>query len=224
MSHESVTSLFVSCWALLALAGCSKEETKAAPAASASASATTAPTTTPSAPASASAAPSAAASAAPATPAHDCPKDAPGLGTFAKPCEAKGTARMMEVAWTGKTDEKGPHFRVTNKSKDVILYGKIGVYFYDKAGKQLEVKDSSGAKKPFHTCSGNMFSGVMKAGEKAVLTFSCVPKTVVPDDVAAIEAEMPMVGFADATEKKNDWYWQNPELVPDARKKGGGKK
>jgi hypothetical protein len=205
------------------LFGCSKEETKSNAAASASApasaaSASTAPSATP--------APSATASAAPSRPAHECPKDSTGDATFTKPCEAKGKARMMEVAWTGKTDEKGPHFSVTNKSTSVILYGKVAVYFYDKAGKQLEVKDTSSSTPktlPFHTCSGNMFGGVMKAGEKAVLMFSCVKKDIVPEGTAAIEAEMPMVGFADATdEKKVEWYWRNSELAPEARKKGGG--
>lgn len=134
---------------------------------------------------------------------------------------------MMEVTWTGKTDDKGPHFRVQNKSAEVITYGKIAVYFYDKAGKQLEAKDTTSATPkaaPYHTCAGNMFGGVMKAGEKAVLTFSCVKKEHVPEGTAAIEAEMPVVGFADATEKKIEYYWRNEELIPEARKKGGAKK
>ena len=57
----------------------------------------------------------------------------------------------------------------------------------------------------------------------AVLTFSCVPKKVVPDGAAAIEAEMQVVGFADATEKKIDFYWRNADLTPNARPKGGVK-
>lgn len=208
----------VSLTALLTVCGCSKDETKTTAAPSASASAVA------SAPVSASAPVPSATPPPPATPVHDCPKDSTGLATFSKPCEAKGPARMMEVTWTGKTDEKGPHFRVINKAADVILYGKIAVYFYDKAGKQLEVKDGSGKATPFHTCAGNMFGGVMKAAEKAVLTFSCVKKEHVPEGTAAVEAEMPMVGFADATEKKADWYWRNNDLTPDVRKKGGVKK
>jgi hypothetical protein len=34
---------------------------------------------------------------------------------------------------------------------------------------------------------------------------------------------MQMVGFADASEKKNEYYWRNPELTPDTRPKGGVK-
>jgi hypothetical protein len=129
---------------------------------------------------------------------------------------------MMLSKWT-KTGDTGPSFAITNKSQMVILYGKIAVYFYDKTGKQLDVKDESetpATTKPYNTCSGTFFQGVMKAGESATLTFSCVPKKVIPDGTATIEGEMQMVGFADATEKKIDFYWKNGDLTPDARKKG----
>jgi hypothetical protein len=50
-----------------------------------------------------------------------------------------------------------------------------------------------------------------------------VPKTVVPDGTVTVEAEMQMVGFADASQKKIDFYWRNSDLAPDARPKGGVK-
>ena len=62
-----------------------------------------------------------------------------------------------------------------------------------------------------------------KAAEKAVLTFSCVDKKHVPEGTAAIEAAMLGVGFADASEKKVDFYWRNDDLSPEARRKGGVK-
>ncbi len=127
----------------------------------------------------------------------------------------------MTIEWTKKTDDKGPHFAVTNKSSSVILYGRVTAYFYDKAGKQLEVKDSSGKTHPHIGCGGNIFGGVMKVNEKAVLTFSCIKKEHVPEGTAAIEAEISMVGFADSTEQKSEFYWQNEDLVPKERKKGG---
>ena len=132
---------------------------------------------------------------------------------------------MMDVKWK-KTDDKGPSFAITNKSKLVIVYGKIAVYFYDKSGKQIELKDDSETPpktKPFRTCFGNFFQGVMKPAESAVLTFSCVPKKVIPDGTATIEGEMQMVGFADASEKKSEYYWKNGDLTPDVRPKGGVK-
>jgi hypothetical protein len=163
-------------------------------------------------------------SAAPLPNRTDCPKDSEGPGTVDQPCAGKGGARMMEARWTGKTDDKGPFFAITNKSPSTILYGKIVVYFYDSAGKQLEVKDASGKAMPYVVCAGaNLFSGVMKPAEKATMQFSCVPKSIVPEGATAIEGELLTVGFADADGKKNDFYWSNKDLTPDARPKGGVK-
>jgi hypothetical protein len=199
----------------IAIFGCSKEETKSAPPAASVVA-------TPSAQPTASSAPSAVASAAP-EPHHDCPENSSGIGSFTKPCEAKGKERLMKAKWT-KTDDKGPNFSIKNLGKTTIVYGKIAVYFYDKGGKQLDLKDESETPpkiSPYLTCSGNIFQGVMKPGESATLTFSCVPKNVIPESTAAIEAEMQTVGFADETGKKIDYYWRNADLTPNARPKGG---
>ena len=129
---------------------------------------------------------------------------------------------MMDVKWT-KTGDSGPSFAVTNKSPLVIVWGKIAVYFYDKAGKQLDVKDDSASPaktRPYHTCSGQFFGGVMNPKEREVLTFSCVPKRVVPDGTASIEAEMQMVGFADASGKRSTSTGATAILAPDSRAKG----
>jgi hypothetical protein len=134
----------------------------------------------------------------------------------------KGPARMMVATYTGKSDDKGPFFNVKNTSPLTILYGKIDVYFYDKSGKQLDVKGDDGKTKPYQPCSGaNVFGGVVKPNESYKIQFSCVPKSAVPDGATALEGEVTLVGFADATEKKNDFYWKNDDLVPDQRKKGG---
>jgi hypothetical protein len=205
----------------LGVFGCSKAET---PSPTSAPSATASTTAMPSAAASAIASASPVASAAP-EPQHDCPANSNGAGSFTKPCEAKGASRLMKVKWT-KTDDKGPSFSIKNIGQTTILYGRIAVYFYDKSGKQLDVTDDSETPpktKPFHTCSGSFFQGVMKPAENAVLTFSCVPKKVVPDATATIEAEMQMVGFADSTEKKIDFYWRNSDLTPNVRPKGGVK-
>lgn len=227
-------TLAVTMGASTAISGCSKDSptpgassgaASAAPSASAAAPSMPSASAAAAAPSSApSAAPSASAAAAPVP--RDCPKGSAGDGTSDKPCTAKGTARLMEVTWTGKNDEKGPQFRVVNKSTLPILYGKIAVFFYDKTGRRLELQDTNSTPPkpvPYRTCSGNIFGGVMKPGEKAVITFSCVRADHVPEGTTAMEAEMQTVGFADATEKKNDFYWTNPDLVWDTRKKGGGK-
>ena len=74
------------------------------------------------------------------------------------------------------------------------------------------------------TCGGDIFAGPMKAGEKAFLNFSCIPKDVVPEDAAAIEGELEIVGFTGKESKKADTYWKNEDLVPKDRPKGGIKK
>jgi hypothetical protein len=197
--------------------GCSNEQNTPGAAASSSATAVTSSAPSPSA---AAPAPSA---SAPGKPRDDCPAGSSGEGTLAKPCTANGTARLMEAIWNGKMTDADPSFKVTNKSKLVILYGRIAVYFYDKAGKQLEVKDAGGKPHPNQQCLGNLFSGVMNPGEKATMTFSCVKKQNVPDGTAFMEAEMQTVGFADASGKKSEFYWQNNDLAPDVRPKGGSK-
>lgn len=202
---------------MVAVCACSKEP---APAPSPAPSASAAATTSASAVTSATPAPTAA-----PEPPHDCPQNSAGVGSFAKPCDAKGSERIMKVKWK-KTDDKGPNFSIKNVGKTTILYGKVAVYFYDKSGKQLELKDESqtpAQMRPYLTCAGNIFQGVMKPAESATLTFSCVPKSAIPDGTSTIEAEMPMVGFADPTEKKIDFYWRNTDLTPNQRAKGGVK-
>jgi hypothetical protein len=159
-------------------------------------------------------------SAPPPEPRKDCPEGSSGEGSFNKPCEADGTARAMDVKWTGKLTDTGPSFRVHNTSKVDIIYGKMAAYFYDKAGKQLRVKDEGASDKtePAQWCAGKIFEGPMKADEKAVITFSCVKKEHVPEGTDAIQAEMQMVGFT-KDGKTTEFYWRNSELTPDERPK-----
>jgi hypothetical protein len=193
-------------------AGCEEEPAPAGkPAAS---SAPAAPAVT------APAKPSAPVASAAPEPKHDCPENSTGDGSFNKPCEAKGTERLMEVKWTGKMTDTGPSFRVTNKAKLPIVYGRMAAYFYDKAGKQLKLKGSDGKESPMQWCAGKIFQGPMKVAEKAVITFSCVNKGHVPEGTAAVEAEMQMVGFTDDEGKQTSFYWRNKDLTPDERPKG----
>lgn len=152
-------------------------------------------------------------------PSHPCPDGTEGEGTLKSPCVAKGTTRIMDAVWTGKIDDKGPSFKVTNNAKLEVLYGNIVVYFYDKDGKQLEVPGEKPLPKV--NCAGNIFAGPMKPAEKATITFSCVKKSHVPEGATAIEAEMKTVGFTSKEGKRSDTYWRNEDLVPDERPKGG---
>ena len=114
------------------LLGC-EEEAKEAPAAK------------PSAKVAAVAPPPAPSAEPPAKLRDDCPKGSSGVGTTDKPCLGSGDSRMMEVAYTGKTTDQGPKFSIVNKADQQILFGALYVYFYDKAGKQLQV---TGGEKP----------------------------------------------------------------------------
>jgi hypothetical protein len=151
---------------------------------------------------------------------EDCPEGSSGIGTMSDPCTAKGDSRMMEVKYSGKTTDEGPKFSVTNKSKKPILYGSLAAYFYDKAGKQLQVT-ANGDPRPKQLCSGNIFAGAVKPDEKIYVFFSCVKKDHVPEGTATIEAEVKTVGFADDAGSQSEFFWSNPELVPDERPKGG---
>src|SRR3954470_22583594 len=108
------------------LVGCEEEAEKKPPAAKPSAAA---PVVAP---------PPAPSAEPPAKLRDDCPKGSSGVGTSAKPCLASGDSRMMEVAYTGKTTDEGPKFSIVNKADQQILFGSLAVYFYDKAGKQLQ--------------------------------------------------------------------------------------
>ena len=73
---------------------------------------------------------------------------------------------------------------------------------------------------------GRTLRGSLKSLNPTSITSPAAPwtkKAIVPADAKFIEAEMQTVGFADATEKKSEFYWRNNDLVPDARPKGGVK-
>jgi hypothetical protein len=152
-------------------------------------------------------------------PVHPCPERSSGKGTFDDPCKSTGKTRMMDVSWNKKIDEKGPTFKIINNAKLEVLYGKIVVYFYDKAGKLIEIAGGDKPRKRV-TCAGNIFGGPVKPGEKIFMNFSCTKKDDVPKGAVNIEGEITVVGFTDA-EGKNDTYWRNDDLAPEDRPKGG---
>jgi hypothetical protein len=193
------------------LVGCEQEATKtAAP----SASKTPPVASTPPEIASAPAAP-----AVEKKPVHPCPEGSTGKGTFEEPCRATGKKRIMDASWNKKIGDKGPTFKIINKAKLEILYGKIVVYFYDKAGKQIDVSVGDKPRRRL-TCAGDIFAGPVKPGEKVFLNFSCAKKEDVPKSAKDIEAEIQTVGFTDDA-GKNDTYWRNDDLAPEERPKGG---
>ena len=187
------------------LSGCEEEVKKEPPAPKASAS--VAPVAPPPAPV-----------AQPPKLRDDCPEGSSGVGTQAEPCLGKGDSRMMEVTYTGKTTDEGPKFSIVNKSKNPILFGSLVAYFYDKSGKQLEVT-ADGKPRPMQVCSGRIFAGAVKPGEKIFMFFSCVKKAHIPEGTAAIQAEVKTVGFTDDAGRESIFYWSNPDLAPEKRPK-----
>ena len=212
MSLAVPSSRFMSTLALAALLFACEEEAKKEP-----------PAPKPSASAVATVAPPPAPPPAPPKPRDDCPDGSSGVGTLAEPCMGKGDSRMMEVTYTGKTTDEGPKFSIVNKSKLPILFGSLVAYFYDKAGKQLEVT-ADGKPRPMQLCSGRIFAGAVKPGEKIFMFFSCVKKAQVPDGSAAIQAEVKTVGFTDDAGRESVFYWSNPDLAPEKRPKAKAKK
>lgn len=189
------------------LLGCEEEKKEAPPAPSATAAAAPTPTPAPTPP-------------PPPKPREDCPEGSKGIGTSGEPCLGSGATRMMEVTWSGKTTEEGPKFKVVNKTKKSILFGSVAAFFYDKKGKQLQVK-ANDKPRPMQLCSGNIFAGAVKPEETIWVFFSCVKKEHIPEGTDAIEAEIRTVGFSDEEGTKNEYYWSNADLIPDERPKGG---
>ncbi|HKO46295.1 MAG TPA: hypothetical protein VJV79_01145 [Polyangiaceae bacterium] len=196
------------------LSGC-EEEAKKEPAAPKPSAAV--------APVVASVAPAPTPSAQPPKLRDDCPEASSGVGTLAEPCLAKGDSRMMAVTYTGKTTDEGPKFSIVNKSKNPILFGSLAAYFYDKAGKQLEVT-ADGKPRPMQPCSGRIFAGAVKPGEKIFMFFSCVKKAHIPEGTVSIQAEVKTVGFTDDAGRESVFYWSNPELAPEKRPLAKAKK
>ncbi|MEI9952708.1 MAG: hypothetical protein WDO74_27935 [Pseudomonadota bacterium] len=209
MSLAIQSSKLLSILALATLFGCEEEAKKEPPAPKPTASV-------------AAVAPPPAPVAQPPKLRDDCPDGSSGVGTLAEPCLGKGDSRVMEVMYTGKTTDEGPKFSIVNTSKNPILFGSLVAYFYDKAGKQLEVT-ADGKPRPMQVCSGRIFAGAVKPGEKIFMFFSCVKKAHVPEGTATIQAEIKTVGFTDEAGRESLYYWSNPELAPDKRAKSDHK-
>jgi len=210
MARRMVRGLGIAGLGVCLLACGNKSTSEAAPAA------TSPPPPTVSAPATATAP---VATVVEKKPARPCPDRSAGVGTLDDPCKATGKTRIMDVTAGKKVGDKGPTFKIVNNAKDQIQYGKIVVYFYDKAGKQM---DLGGGDKPRRklSCAGNIFGGPVKPAEKIFVNFSCVKKEDVPKGATTIEGEVQTVGFTDES-GQIDSYWRNDDLVPDNRPKGG---
>ena len=92
-----------------------------------------------------SAAPTAATASASAAAAGKCePLGCKGEGTFFKKCDCKGkdvkSPFAIKVSGGYSDFFKQPEFEVTNTTDKPIHWGSAAVYYYDKAGEQLETQ------------------------------------------------------------------------------------
>ena len=173
----------------------------------------------PGASASASAAPSASV-AAPAGTGGVCPPNSSGKGTAEEPC--KGTGRVLEAKWTGKNNKKSV-FSVTNKLKSKVDFVQASIYYYDAAGKQLEIPNKDNPKYPHKSASpsGGLFTIGPGETKEIELGFTV---DLIPKATKSIELEFNKVGWVSSDPNaKDDVYWENSALAPENRPMGANK-
>jgi hypothetical protein len=146
---------------------------------------------------------------------------AKGTGSVDEPCEFEG--EILKLKNTGKKDSIGRAiFSVTNPWPDEISYVVVDAFYYDKSGKQIELKLKDGKHK-YASCSGGCLTlppnGTIEAGIGA-------DKDGYPADAETVEAEISRFGWGANEEKKRaEAYFENPKIRgwqwKDARPKGG---
>jgi hypothetical protein len=162
------------------LAGCSKKSDGAAP--TASATATVAPAAT-------------------------CPG---GSTQDTSGCKAAGQSRVAILRWNGTFGDATQALMLKSTAAAPLKNGTVALWFYDKAGKRLDV---AGAKK--YAAAGDAFGGVIKAGGTKVLTFP-LAKAGIPDGAATIEGEVVKATLVNP-DGSDGPAWRNDDLNADER-------
>jgi hypothetical protein len=146
-----------------------------------------------------------AASAAPAT--ANCPagstKDTSG-------CKATRTARVATIAWNGVTGESSQTLTVKNSAGAPLKDATIAIWFYDAAGKRLDI---AGSKK--YRIPGDGLGGTINAGASKDITLS-VAKATLPTGAAEIEGELVKATLVNP-DGSDGPIWQNDDLNADER-------
>lgn len=170
------STIVVSVMVVASLVACSKKDDGAAPSASSSATSSSA--------ASSAAAPSVSAKPVEGGGESKCAALGckSGDGSFFKMCDCKATPQEVpfEAKYTGKYHSffKQPEWEVTNKTDKDIHWASANVYYYDKAGKQLEatVKDKKDASKDrkfkSYRINGSNFTLKPKETKKITIGFA----------------------------------------------------
>lgn len=109
----------------------------------------------------------------------------PGKGTFGGMCDCKAKPQTspFQVKPTGKKIAGRPEIEVTNTSDKPTTWASIGVYYYDRAGKQLTADTPSG-KYALSRENGSMFTLKPHETKKTSAGFS---EKIEPKGTASIE-------------------------------------
>lgn len=203
-------------WAALALAiGCGNNNASTAGAASGSPAMSGAPAMSGSAMASGAPAASGAAAAGPGCASVGC---GTAQGDFFNKCDCKGKGMTppLVAKWTGKVDSffKSPTFEVENTSDKDIHWASAAAYYYDKAGKQIEVetKDKKSKYKSY-TVNGSNFS--LKPKEKKEISIGW-KEDLHPKDTAKIEVVFDGWCYGKYDDKPNE-LCINVDRAPEER-------
>jgi hypothetical protein len=149
-----------------------------------------------------------------------CPPGSSGKGTPHEPCLGKG--RWLKSAWTGKLDEPGALFRVTNTLDRRIEFETVHVYYYDRAGHRLPVRlpgePASAAAHESTNTAGELFQINPQETKEVYLG---LPKRAIPRGTAKVEAEFPRLGFRPEGKDLPLGYWFNDSLIVTERPLGG---
>jgi len=198
----------------LSISGCGSDETAPTGSASAKPSATAKSSASAKPSATASAAPSASAAAATDDPCKAHELSLGGKGTMAEKC--KYDKDVLTVKYTGKVEDDGASFDVTNPWKEDINWLSVAVFYYDKSGKQLSVKHDGADKKDDYQDGID----VKLPGGKTTTIKLGFPKKELPKDVDTIEVQVISFGW-DLGEGKGA-YFESTEKYKEDRAKGGG--
>jgi len=195
---------------------CSKKEEGAAPAASSVTTSTSA---------------SAAPASLPQKPAGESKCAAIGCkggdGSFFQKCDCKAAPQDVpfEAKYTGKYHSffKQPEWDVTNKTDKDINWASANVYYYDKAGKQLEatVKDKKDASKDrkFKSYRVNGSNFTLKPKETKKITIGFMQENA-PAGAASLEVVFDGWCYGASADKESH-LCINVERSPDERARAG---
>ena len=147
-----------------------------------------------------------------------CPLEASGAGTAGEPCV--GTDRALEAKWTGK-NKKASVFSVTNKLMWPVDFVQASAYYYDAAGKQIEVPLSWNSKYRAKSWDGSVGLVMIQPSETKEVELGYDVDSI-PKATKTIEIEFSKVGFK-VSGSTSESYWQNDSLAPSDRPMGGSK-